>query len=285
MAALPASTPASIAVTRVPSGAYNRGALNVGFTVGALFGGLALATGSLTVIRFIPILTAAILLVSATMISRLPRAAPRPAERPALVDSVPAEESELPSERALLAEGELLSESRAAEAPPPDAAARAGPASERKRPDNQRRAHRSGQLHRDPDGHRQLVSGDFGEPGDPDLRRHAADDCHRECPVHRRLRPALLGHGHRDWRGRDLHVAHHVRVARTGPHTERGDAHYPRRTRPDGSGPLVQGTVSDGESPAQTLTWVVDITIKAPPQSSSVAARPPLPSFSPAKLR
>ena len=36
---------------------------------------------------------------------------------------------------------------------------------------------------------------------------------------------------------------------------------------------------------AQTLTWVVDITIKAPPQSSSVAARPPLPSFSPAKLR
>src|SRR5579862_8362283 len=61
--------------TRVRSGAYNRAALNVGFTMGALFGGVALATGSLTVIRFIPILTAAILLVSATMIRRLPGAA------------------------------------------------------------------------------------------------------------------------------------------------------------------------------------------------------------------
>ena len=52
----------------------NRAALNVGFTVGALFGGVALATGSLTVIRFIPVLTAAILLVSAAMIRRLPGA-------------------------------------------------------------------------------------------------------------------------------------------------------------------------------------------------------------------
>jgi MFS family permease len=58
--------------TRVRSGAYNRAALNVGFTVGALFGGIALAIGSLTVIRFVPILTAAILLVSATAIRRLP---------------------------------------------------------------------------------------------------------------------------------------------------------------------------------------------------------------------
>ena len=70
--------------TRVRSGVYNRAALNVGFTVGALFGGVALATGSLTVIRFIPILTAAILLVSATMIRRLPRAIAQPSEsRPA----------------------------------------------------------------------------------------------------------------------------------------------------------------------------------------------------------
>jgi hypothetical protein len=38
------------------------------------------ATGSLTVIRFIPILTAAILLVSATMIRRLPGAAAQPSE-------------------------------------------------------------------------------------------------------------------------------------------------------------------------------------------------------------
>jgi MFS family permease len=66
--------------TRVRSGAYNRAALNVGFTVGALFGGVALATGSLTVIRFIPVLTAAILLVSAGMIRRLPRAIAQPSE-------------------------------------------------------------------------------------------------------------------------------------------------------------------------------------------------------------
>lgn len=84
--------------TRVRSGAYNRAALNVGFTVGALFGGVALATGSLTVIRFIPILTAAILLVSAAMIRRLPRAAAQPAESHARTEIRLASESELPSE-------------------------------------------------------------------------------------------------------------------------------------------------------------------------------------------
>ena len=84
--------------TRVRSGAYNRAALNVGFTVGALFGGVALATGSLTIIRFIPILTAAILLVSATMIRRLPAAAAQPAESHAPAGMRPAAESELPSE-------------------------------------------------------------------------------------------------------------------------------------------------------------------------------------------
>ena len=84
--------------TRLRSGAYNRAALNVGFTVGALFGGIALATGSLTVIRFIPILTAAILLVSAAMIRRLPAAAAQPAESHTLAETRPAAESELPSE-------------------------------------------------------------------------------------------------------------------------------------------------------------------------------------------
>jgi MFS family permease len=84
--------------TRVRSGAYNRAALNVGFTVGALFGGVALATGSLTVIRFIPILTAAILLVSATRIRRLPAAATQPPESHAPAGMRPAAESELPSE-------------------------------------------------------------------------------------------------------------------------------------------------------------------------------------------
>ena len=81
--------------TRVRSGAYNRAALNVGFTVGALFGGIALATGSLTVIRFVPILTAAILIVSASMIRRLPAEA---AQGHGATDLRPAAESELPSE-------------------------------------------------------------------------------------------------------------------------------------------------------------------------------------------
>ena len=53
----------------------------------------------------------------------------------------------------------------------------------------------------------------------------------------------------------------------------------------DGTGPLVTGTISDGESPPQTLNWVVDITIKAPPPSPSVTALRPLPPLSPAKLR
>jgi len=91
---------------RVRSGAYNRAALNVGFTLGALFGGVALATGSLTVIRFIPILTAAILLVSAAMIRRLPAAAAVPAE------NVPAPESE-PAAR-----NDTFAESQPAEARP-----------------------------------------------------------------------------------------------------------------------------------------------------------------------
>jgi MFS family permease len=97
--------------TRVRSGAYNRAALNVGFTVGALFGGVALATGSLTVIRFIPILTAAILLVSAAMIRRLPGAAAQPAESHARTEIRLASESELPSEI------------QPADAPPPAAVA------------------------------------------------------------------------------------------------------------------------------------------------------------------
>jgi hypothetical protein len=57
-----------------------------------------LATGSLTVIRFIPILTAAILLVSAAMIRRLPGAAAQPAESHAHTEIRLASESELPSE-------------------------------------------------------------------------------------------------------------------------------------------------------------------------------------------
>jgi predicted MFS family arabinose efflux permease len=58
---------------RVRSLAYMRAALNIGFTFGALLGGLALATGSDSVIRAVPVLTAAVLGLNAVLISRLPR--------------------------------------------------------------------------------------------------------------------------------------------------------------------------------------------------------------------
>lgn len=57
---------------RVRSQAYMRSALNVGFTVGAMLGGLALATDSHTVIRLVPVLTAVVLLANSVMISRFP---------------------------------------------------------------------------------------------------------------------------------------------------------------------------------------------------------------------
>lgn len=59
---------------RVQSMAFMRSALNLGFTFGALVGGLALATNSDAVIRVVPLLTAAILALNALLISRLPAA-------------------------------------------------------------------------------------------------------------------------------------------------------------------------------------------------------------------
>jgi MFS family permease len=59
---------------RVKSLAFMRAALNVGFSVGALIGGLALATGSDRVVQAVPLLTAAIFGLNALLISRLPRA-------------------------------------------------------------------------------------------------------------------------------------------------------------------------------------------------------------------
>jgi MFS family permease len=59
---------------RVRSQAFMRSALNIGFTFGALVGGLALAFNDDTVVRMIPLLTAAILLLNALLISRLPDA-------------------------------------------------------------------------------------------------------------------------------------------------------------------------------------------------------------------
>jgi MFS family permease len=60
---------------RVASNAYFRAARNVGYTLGALLAGLALATNSDTVIRNVPVATAALLLLNATLVSRLPRVA------------------------------------------------------------------------------------------------------------------------------------------------------------------------------------------------------------------
>lgn len=59
---------------RVTSRAYMYSALNVGFTVGALLGGVALAFESNTVLTALPWFTAAVFLVNAAAITRLPRA-------------------------------------------------------------------------------------------------------------------------------------------------------------------------------------------------------------------
>jgi MFS family permease len=60
---------------RVRSQAFMRAALNIGFTFGALLGGLALATDSDAVVRAIPVVTAVILLVNTVWVVRLPDAA------------------------------------------------------------------------------------------------------------------------------------------------------------------------------------------------------------------
>jgi len=57
---------------RVQSQAFMRSALNIGFTFGALIGGLALATNSDDVVRGVPLLTAFLMLVNAIYITRLP---------------------------------------------------------------------------------------------------------------------------------------------------------------------------------------------------------------------
>ena len=59
---------------RVRSQAFMRSALNIGFTLGALIGGLALATNSDTVIRWMPVLPAVVLAFNALLITRLPDA-------------------------------------------------------------------------------------------------------------------------------------------------------------------------------------------------------------------
>ncbi|MBJ7358797.1 MFS transporter [Nocardioides sp.] len=58
---------------RVSSSAYFRAARNVGYTLGALLAGVALATNDDGVIRLVPVITAGLLLLNATLVSRLPR--------------------------------------------------------------------------------------------------------------------------------------------------------------------------------------------------------------------
>ena len=67
---------------RVRNLAFMRSALNIGFTLGALLSGVALATGSDGVIRMVPLFTAAILALNALLISRLPLAAHDHVETP-----------------------------------------------------------------------------------------------------------------------------------------------------------------------------------------------------------
>jgi MFS family permease len=59
---------------RVATQAYMYSALNVGFTLGAVIGGVALAFDDLTIIRWLPLLTVGVAVVNAGFILRLPRA-------------------------------------------------------------------------------------------------------------------------------------------------------------------------------------------------------------------
>jgi MFS family permease len=59
---------------RVRNQAFLRAALNIGFTLGALGGGLALATDSHDVIRMVPVFSALVLAANAFLITRLPDA-------------------------------------------------------------------------------------------------------------------------------------------------------------------------------------------------------------------
>ncbi len=59
---------------RVSSNAYFRAARNVGYTFGALLAGIALATNDDDVVRLVPVVTAALLVLNAALVARLPRA-------------------------------------------------------------------------------------------------------------------------------------------------------------------------------------------------------------------
>jgi MFS family permease len=67
---------------RVRNQAFLRAALNIGFTLGALGGGLALATNSHDVIRLVPVFSALLLGANAFLISRLPDTLAQPEAQP-----------------------------------------------------------------------------------------------------------------------------------------------------------------------------------------------------------
>lgn len=60
---------------RVRSMAFMRSARNIGYTVGALAGGLALAFDSDALVRAVPLVTGAVLVLNAVLVSRMPDAA------------------------------------------------------------------------------------------------------------------------------------------------------------------------------------------------------------------
>ncbi|NUK22487.1 MFS transporter [Streptomyces lunaelactis] len=60
---------------RIAGLAYNRSAVNAGFTIGAGLGGLALAAGSETAIRMLPLFVGVVMLINSAVIFRLPKAA------------------------------------------------------------------------------------------------------------------------------------------------------------------------------------------------------------------
>ncbi|GAA1504608.1 MFS transporter [Nocardioides humi] len=67
---------------RVSSNAYFRAARNVGYTLGALLAGVALATNDDNVIRAVPVATAVLLVLNAALVARLPAAVHHAEEAP-----------------------------------------------------------------------------------------------------------------------------------------------------------------------------------------------------------
>ena len=76
---------------RVRALAYMRAARNVGYTLGALAGGIALAIGTRQAITAVPLLTGGLLILNAVMVSRLPSLdRPQPAVANDVLDALPA---------------------------------------------------------------------------------------------------------------------------------------------------------------------------------------------------